>query len=162
MASSINTKIAGGAPAAPRRLAERTRLRGLLLAMPCWAAVAAAWWLSPRPTGYGTHEQMGLPGCSFLAETGLPCPSCGLTTSFAEMARGHLGRAFHAQPFGLLLFTAVVLLAAAGSVELATGRDVLRSLRPRLWWVAAAAAGMFAGWGVRLAVGFATGELPVH
>jgi len=170
MASCIHTKVDGAAPldglgtapGAPRRLAARTRLRGLLVATACWAVAAAAWSLSPRPSGHGTHEQLGLPACSFLARTGLPCPSCGLTTSLAEMARGRAGRAFHAHPFGPLLLAAVILLGAAGSAQVACGRDVLRLLRPSLWWLAAAVVAMFAGWGLKLAIGFAAGELPVH
>ena len=35
---------------------------------------------------------------------GLPCPGCGLTTSFAHMAHGHLLAAFGAHLMGPLLF----------------------------------------------------------
>jgi hypothetical protein len=38
----------------------------------------------------GTHTQMGLGECGFLKYTGVPCPSCGMTTSFALLVRGDL------------------------------------------------------------------------
>src|SRR5580692_10658404 len=28
-----------------------------------------------------THRQLGLPECSFKEKTGMPCPSCGMTSS---------------------------------------------------------------------------------
>ena len=37
-----------------------------------------------------THMQLGLPECTFKHVTGLPCPSCGMTTSFALTMRGDL------------------------------------------------------------------------
>jgi hypothetical protein len=38
----------------------------------------------------GTHQQLGLMECGFLKVTGVPCPSCGMTTSFALLIRGDL------------------------------------------------------------------------
>lgn len=67
--------------------------------------------LTPSASRLGTHTQLGLPACGFLTRTGWPCPSCGLTTSFALAARGRFGDAAFVQPFGFLLF--VALLCAA-------------------------------------------------
>jgi hypothetical protein len=64
--------------------------------------------LHPSATGVGTHVQLGLPSCRFLALTGIPCPSCGLTTSFAYAAHLDFRHALLASPFGLLLFFVVV------------------------------------------------------
>ncbi len=74
------------------------------------AALIIARLLSPSPHGVGTHEQLGLPPCFFLTLTSLPCPSCGLTTSFAHAARLHFYEALLAQPFGLLAFFLTILL----------------------------------------------------
>lgn len=60
--------------------------------------------LHPSPRGLGTHEQLGLPPCPFLLITGIPCPSCGLTTSFALAARFEFFSSFTTQPFGLIAF----------------------------------------------------------
>jgi hypothetical protein len=74
--------------------------------------------LHPSASGMGTHEQLGLPPCRFLAFTGFPCPSCGLTTSFANAAHFHFQQAFVASPFGLLLFLGAVLLIPTSAVLL--------------------------------------------
>jgi len=65
--------------------------------------------LKPAIRGVGTHEQLGLPSCAFLHFTGIPCPGCGLTTSFAHAARLDFYQAFVTQPFGLLLFIILTL-----------------------------------------------------
>ncbi|WZO96520.1 DUF2752 domain-containing protein [Isosphaeraceae bacterium EP7] len=67
------------------------------------AVLAVARLVEPDPRGYGTHERLGLSPCAFLTLTGKPCPSCGMTTSFAWFARGRLDRAFSANAAGVLL-----------------------------------------------------------
>lgn len=62
--------------------------------------VATAGRLTPDPRGYGTHEQLGLPPCAILRLTGRPCPTCGMTTSFAWFVRGELARSWRANPAG--------------------------------------------------------------
>lgn len=65
--------------------------------------------LRPSPSGFGTHQQLGLPPCLFFKLTGIPCPSCGLTTSFAHSSRLHFVQAFLAQPFGVIAFCLTVI-----------------------------------------------------
>jgi len=65
--------------------------------------------LEPDNRGFGTHRQFGLPPCYVRVQTGVPCPGCGLTTSFTHFVRGEFGRAFHANAAGLLLATFCVL-----------------------------------------------------
>lgn len=82
-------------------LAAGTALAGLLL-------IAAN--LRPESKGYGTHEQLGLPPCTFMTLFNRPCPSCGMTTSWAEMMHGRPLEAFRTNAGGALL--ALVALAA--------------------------------------------------
>jgi hypothetical protein len=138
------------------------RLRGALLLAPCAAVICVAAWLTPRQAGYGTHQQLGLPPCSFLWRTGYPCPSCGLTSAFAAMAHGRLAEALRDHPFGPVLFLAVAAVGLCGLAELAGGRDALRLLRPGAWWAVAIFAGLLAGWGAKIALGLASGTLPVR
>jgi uncharacterized protein DUF2752 len=91
----------------------------VLFAVPLAVLITAAF-LTPAPEGHGTHMQLGLPPCGFLVFTGYPCPGCGLTTSFAHMIRLEVGGAFHANPFGILLFSssaAMIPLALVGIVR---------------------------------------------
>src|SRR4051812_16213315 len=55
------------------------------------------------PRTMATHTQLGLPECNFLRLTGVPCPSCGMTTSFALLIRGDVIAAGRANPVGALL-----------------------------------------------------------
>jgi hypothetical protein len=89
--------------------------------------LAVARYLQPDGRGYGTHEQLGLPTCTFLALTGIPCPSCGLTTSFAHAAHGHFYAALVAQPFGLLAFW-LTLLSIPATLYLLHRRIAFASL----------------------------------
>jgi hypothetical protein len=76
----------------------------LALAAIAGAALAIARLLTPAPGGMGTHHQLGLPPCTFRVLTGHGCPGCGLTTAFAQMARGELPLAWQANPMGVLLY----------------------------------------------------------
>jgi hypothetical protein len=90
--------------------------------------------LHPDRRGFGTHTQLGLPPCLFHVWTGLPCPTCGLTTSFAYMARWQITAAFAAHPLGPLLFALTVLTllcAVHGAVRAAPLADTLQRLRIR-------------------------------
>ena len=150
-------------PRATQTKRKFLRLRGLVLAAVGGLSLALAASLTPNANGHGTHRQMGSPSCSVLTHTGYPCPGCGMTTSVAAMAHGQIGLALKAQPFGVVLFFALVAAAGLGIAELLTGRDiVMRSLRPRTWWLWAAMAGLLGGWAIKLAVGIAAGEYPTH
>ncbi|MCY2965112.1 MAG: DUF2752 domain-containing protein [Planctomycetota bacterium] len=66
--------------------------------------------LEPDPRGFGTHQRLGLPPCTTRALWNLPCPGCGMTTSFAHFTRGQLLPAMRANLAGVLL--AIVCAAA--------------------------------------------------
>src|SRR5262245_11862434 len=59
--------------------------------------------LTPSPQGLGTHRQLGLPPCTVLDWFGIRCPSCGMTTSWAHVARGRVLAATQANAGGALL-----------------------------------------------------------
>lgn len=63
----------------------------------------AARWLTPDLRGLGTHEQLGLPPCGFYLWWGIPCPSCGMTTSWAWLVRGEVTEAVRQHFGGALL-----------------------------------------------------------
>lgn len=43
-----------------------------------------------NPLRSASHQTIGLPPCNFKVWTGMPCPSCGMTTSFAHLVRGNV------------------------------------------------------------------------
>jgi hypothetical protein len=59
--------------------------------------------LQPSPTGYGTHQQLGLPPCTTIALWGMRCPACGMTTSWSYALRGRWLEAWHANAGGFAL-----------------------------------------------------------
>lgn len=85
------------------RLKRPTRALLAAFALGLIAVLVVARGLKPDPKGFGTHTQLGLGPCAFREATGKPCPSCGMTTSFAWAARGDLVRAWGANPAGSLL-----------------------------------------------------------
>jgi len=162
MASQVAQEAVVLMPVDAGRQTMVLRLRGLAPLIPALAAAGLSAWLTPRPEGHGTHQQLGLPPCMFLARTGYPCPSCGLTTSFAAMAHGQAGQAFAAHAAGPVLMLAMAALGLAGLGELLTGRDCLRLLRPGAWWAVVALASMLFGWGLKIILGVAGGTLPAR
>ena len=67
--------------------------------------------LKPSQFLIGTHEQLGLPPCSFRVLFGIPCPTCGMTTAWACLMHGEFIRALQANTGGVLL--AVLAMTAA-------------------------------------------------
>ena len=123
------------APLIYARIPERIRVGWLgrlwaaAISLACLAVLTAAATIDPNPRGVGTHEQLGLDPCQFELGTGVPCPTCGMTTSFAYFVRGNLLASLYVQP----LATFLALGAAAGFWAAAyitfTGRPIYRLLR---------------------------------
>lgn len=112
--------------APPRRLLDRAAWAVALLT--AWPVVMLSAWLRPDERGFGTHQQLGLAPCSFEAVTRVPCPGCGLTTSFTHMAHLHVLDAFRAHLMGPLLFTLTLAVAALAPVGLKRAWSVTRVL----------------------------------
>ncbi|MEL6348687.1 MAG: DUF2752 domain-containing protein [Myxococcota bacterium] len=109
---------------APVRWLERfsdkvqDRIVGAILFVPSATVLGIALSLTPDPAGLGTHRQLGLGGCTILTMTGVPCPMCGMTTTFTHLAHLHLWEGVVNQPFGLVLFSLTVLVAVIGGLDL--------------------------------------------
>jgi len=91
-------------------------VRGILIgiALGLVTVFVTAWQLDPyqpdgTPRRLGTHVQLGLPPCNFQVVTGMPCPACGMTTSFAHLMRGDVVNSLRANAAGTLLATAGLL-----------------------------------------------------
>ncbi len=116
--------------------------------------LVVAWLLPPASRGFGTHQALGLPACSWPARFGVPCPSCGMTTAFALASKGRIGESFTTQPMGCVLAIAAGMTFVAAIWTLATGRTVWpvyeRLLGARLAWFAGIAA--LLAWGYKTAL----------
>ncbi len=99
---------------APLRACLGTRIFAAILAAAALSVLITAALIRPDPSGTGTHRQLGLPECGWLAVTGYPCPTCGMTTSFAAATHAQPIASIKAQPFGaaFALATSVFFWAA--------------------------------------------------
>ena len=74
--------------------------------------------------------------CTFRAMTGLPCPGCGLTRAFCEIARGNIGASLAMHPLGLVLL-AFMAWFVFNRVRFVFTRHKLPQAGGRLYWAAA-------------------------
>ena len=83
------------------------RIGLILLTVPWLLVFFVAIQLNPYDHGealkLGTHQQLGLPECNFKALAGVPCPSCGMTTSFTLLIRADVWNSMQANFAGTLL-----------------------------------------------------------
>ena len=87
------------------------RLLALVLSMAAMALLVTAVLVKPSPEGVGTHRQIhwltpdgsAPPPCELLRITRIPCPTCGMTTSYAHFVRGNWLASFYVQPMGFVL-----------------------------------------------------------
>jgi hypothetical protein len=142
------------APALAPDEVHRRRLAALAVAIATGMLLGLAWWLDPSPRGFGTHQALGLPPCTWPERFGLPCPSCGMTTAYAFAAKGRFVSSFLAQPMGFLLAFATAVAFVVSLWTLATGRTIMPVLE-RLWGARLAyAIGLVAllSWGYKTAL----------
>ncbi len=115
--------------ASMRRLDRRQRILALLVTGAIVLVFLLARWLTPDDRGLGTHEQLGLAPCRMLSLFHIPCPFCGMTTSFSLMVRGQAVRAFFVQPAGALIFILCAGIAIGAIPSAIAGRCPHRVLR---------------------------------
>jgi hypothetical protein len=106
----------------PIRVHLLGRLFALAISLLCLAGLITAATLTPNPSGLGTHTALGLPACGFQQTLGIPCPSCGMTTSWAWFVRGDILRSFWVQPMGMVLAVMAAMAFWGGLYIAATGR----------------------------------------
>jgi hypothetical protein len=112
------------------RIGVGVRLSAGIVALGCLAVLLIATQLTPSPAGYGSHTgyPLRLQSCAFMDRTGLPCPSCGMTTSFCWFVRGNVLASIYVQPMGALLAALACCCVWGGFYVSATGRPVYRLL----------------------------------
>lgn len=103
------------------------------------AFVAAGLLLEPDARGYGTHEKLGLQPCLPMAQWGIPCPGCGVTTAVTLAAHGELWRSFLTQPLGILVAAAILAFGVWAPIAHVRRRDLWEDVRGvslgRWFWV---------------------------
>lgn len=128
-----------------------------VVAVLCFAWLMLGSQLQADPHGIGTHQQLGLPQCSFEARWDFACPTCGMTTAFTLATHGRLLQAAAVQPAGALLALLVAMVTWVAAFAAVTGCRVEPFLRPirRRWrlTLAIVAAVVLLGWLTQLAVG---------
>jgi hypothetical protein len=135
-----------------RRLSIWGRLFALALSLACFTVLVIAAKLQPSHTGVGSHREIGLQPCHLMERTGVPCPSCGMTTSFAWFVRGNLLASFYIQPMGMLAALAAACCVWIGAYVAFTGRPVHRlllQLPARAWLIGLLSFGI-AAWGWKI------------
>src|SRR5262249_51241217 len=115
---------------APRLSTERLGLSGRLgaagMAVACGGGLGVAAWLRPDPSGGGNHTEIGLESCQFLLRTGIPCPTCGMTTSFSHFAHGQFLASAYVQPMGAVLALLTAMLFWGALYVAMTGKPAFR------------------------------------
>jgi hypothetical protein len=137
----------------------------VLLAIGLMLVFGIALWLNPydeegRARKLETHLQLGLPPCSFRVLTGVPCPSCGMTTSFALLMRGDIANSLRANSVGTLLAAFGLVLIPWCLASAWIGQTVaVRSLERTLTWLVLGFVGlMLLRWLIVLGLGWRTGR----
>lgn len=151
---------------APRVRASRAaRVAWAGAALACAAILSVAIYLEPDPRGFGTHQRFGaaLPPCSFMQTSGLPCPTCGMTTAFSSVVRGRLASAFIAQPAGFVFCLATISIFLFSLYVSISGWTIWINwdrISTRL--MLGLGLIIVAGWGFKIAYGLLTGTLPAR
>ena len=100
------------------------RIPSIVIFAACGMVLGLAVYLTPDPSGVGTHAQLGWPftPCSAMEVWGIPCPTCGMTTAFAHAVRFQWLRAFLVQPAGFLTALVTIVVWIVSGATVVTGR----------------------------------------
>ena len=112
-------------------LNARQRMRLAFLGLGLVGLLLIASILQPNRAGTGTHEQLGLPPCTFQLITGVRCPSCGMTTSWSHFMNGDLHAAWSSNAGGLCL-AVMASIAAVWSLYVAVRGRYQPTLPPKI------------------------------
>lgn len=141
-------------PRGVQRASRGERVLAGLMAFASLALLLVALMLKPAASGHGTHQQLGLQPCVWASTLGQPCPTCGMTTSFAYAARADFLGSFKTQPLGFVLALSVASAFWISLHVALTGSTLARAaagmLGPRLLWLGLAA--LIAAWVYKIAV----------
>jgi hypothetical protein len=135
-----------------KELSGQTRCLLLLLGVVLAILLEMATFLQPDPRHFGTHEQLGLPPCTFQFLFGIPCPTCGMTTSWALLVRGDILASFRVNAGGTMLGMLAIVAVPWSLLTAIRGRRF--AWTPRGRWIAWSSSGILAvvllQWGCRL------------
>lgn len=151
----IHAAVVLSDPSRRRRLRRSERWAAALGAAFIAALFAIAWVIVPAEQGYGSHQSLGLPACTSVRLLGIRCPTCGMSTAWANFVRGRWASGMRANVTGLALAVAAVPIALWLGLAAVEGRWRLMRPTPRLVmaaqlaWIGAA----LAEWIIRLAMG---------
>lgn len=104
------------------------KIRSLLIGWSVFliAGFGVAIQIKPDPRGFGTHQQFGFAPCVIRNQLSIPCPSCGMTTSFSHFVRGQIRQSAEANTAGLVLALVCVVMIPWSWISV---------YRKRLWLV---------------------------
>ncbi len=137
----------------PTGLAARWPALAVFLATA--GVLMTAFMLTPNTQqGVGTHEALGLQPCGLEATTGIPCATCGMTTSFSLAAHGRFVESFLNQPAGAMLCLATAMACVVSGYALITGMSLLpisrAVFRPKV--IIIGAAGLIIAWAYKIVI----------
>ena len=103
------------------KLDTRQRLHSALMGGLLFGLLILAGILRPDSSGMGTHQQLGLPPCTTVMLFGIPCPTCGMTTSWSHFTRGEWIASWSANPGGFCLAIVTTITGIWAFVSAASG-----------------------------------------
>lgn len=119
----------------PGGIRRRDRLLLVVGSMLIFFLFGVAARLTPSQNGLGTHRQLGLPPCGFRVVLGIPCPTCGFTTTWSHVMHGNFMAAAKTNLGGLLLWFFAAISAVWMLVSGCRGKWFLGVPNPQAWGI---------------------------